>query len=63
MQAPPPSEQHLELQKQLSKSESDKALLLQQLGLAQLKSSKLETEKDELAAQLKAAREPLVRQQ
>ena len=63
MQAPPPSEQHLELQKQLSESESDKALLLQQLGLAQLKSSKLEAEKDELAAQLKAAREQLVRQQ
>eukprot|EP00891_Asterochloris_glomerata_P001824 jgi/Astpho2/1824/fgenesh1_pg.00038_%23_6_t len=62
-QAPTPSEQHLELQKQLSESESDKALLLQQLGLAQLKSSKLETEKDELAAQLKAAQEQLVRQQ
>ena len=63
MQAPPPSEQHLELQKQLSESESDKALLLQQLGLAQLKSSKLETEKNELVGQLKAAQEQLVRQQ
>ena len=63
MQAPPPSEQHLELERQLSESESDRALLLQQLGLAQLKSSKLESEKDELAAQLKAARKQLVGQQ
>ena len=63
MQAPPPSEQHLELQRQLSESESDRALLLQQLGLAQLKSSKLESEKDELAAHLKAARKQLVGQQ
>ena len=63
MQAPNPSEQHLELQKQLCESKSDKALLVQQLGLAQLKSSKLETE---LAAQLKAVNEwleQLARQQ